>query len=188
MSHTTNPGNLDPEPENEEEQVTSDPQQRTVPWRIIVLAAVALLLAVVIGTQVLGVLYVIVFPPAPPLPGDVTLMSHINTDYGVDEWLYDSRQSACDVLTYYVNSGGACRMAPFQCSDTRTDDPSTTGSTTPGQNVARCVGESKVSIFAMRWQAIIATGPSADVPTEFRIVREIYWTGQVPPMPKPELP
>jgi hypothetical protein len=178
----TNPGNPDPEPENDEEQASADPHQRTVPWRIIVLGAVVLILAVIIGTQVLGVLYVIVFPPAPPLPGDVTLLSHTNTDYGVDEWLYDSRQSTCDVLTYYVNSGGECRIAPFECGDTKSDNPDITGANNPGQNIARCVGESKISIFAMRWQAIIATGPSNDVPTEFRITREIFWSGEVPPI------
>src|SRR5689334_19588636 len=111
----TNPGNPDSQLEADEQQVTHDSQQRTVPWRIIVLGAVAIILAVIIGTQVLGVLYVIVFPPAPPLPGDVTLMSHTSTDYGVDEWLYDSHQRVCDVLTYYVNSGGECRIAPFEC-------------------------------------------------------------------------
>jgi hypothetical protein len=158
-----------------------------VPWRIIVLGVVALVLAVIIGTQVLGVLYVIVFPPGPPLPGDVTLVSHVNTDYGVDEWLYDSRQSTCEVLTYYTNSGGKCRITPLQCGD-QTDAADSTGWTAPGQHIARCVGESKVSIFAMRWQAIVATGPSRDMPTEFRIVREIFWTGQIPPMTTPEQP
>jgi hypothetical protein len=188
LSHTTNPGNLDPQPENDTEQVTSAPHQRTVPWRIIVVGIVALLLAVFIGTQVLGVLYVIVFPPVPPLPGDVTLVSHANTDYGVDTWLYDSRQKPCDVLTYYMNSGGECRLTPSECGDTKdkslvADDPSAAG-----QNIARCVGVSNVSIFAMRWMAIIATGPSSDLPTEFRIEREVYWTGEVPPIPQQEQP
>lgn len=188
-----NPGSLDSENELAEDQgriVESQP--RTIPWRIIVLGVIALVLAVIIATQVLGVLYVIVFPPGPPLPGDISLMSHTSQDYGVDDWLYDSRQSACNVLTFYVNSGGECRIAPAQCAD----DDETSGESdlssfavpALNQHVARCSGESKISIFAMRWQVIIATGPSPDVPTRFRITREIYWTGQVPPEQQLELP
>ncbi|MEO8610323.1 MAG: hypothetical protein ABI690_20675 [Chloroflexota bacterium] len=188
MSHTTKPGNPDSEPEIDEEQADAVTGRRTVPLRVILLGVIALLLAVFIGTQVLGVLYVIVFPPAPPLPGDLTLMSHTNTDYGVDDWLYDSRQKPCDIVTYYTNSGGQCRLALFQCGNTQANSTSENDQPLPGDNVARCVGESKISIFAMRWQANIATGPSADVPTEFRISREIYWTGAAPPIPQPVSP
>ncbi len=188
MSPTTNSGNLDATPDNAEEQVTPVPPSRRVPWRIIVLGVVTLLLAVIIATQVLGVLYVIVFPPGPPLPGDLTLLRHVNSDYGVDEWLYDSRQQACDVLAFYMNSGGECRIGQSQCADTANDDPNASELVSPGQHIARCIGESKVSIFGMRWQAIIATGPHPDVPTEFRVTREIYWTGQIPPLQIPEPP
>lgn len=161
---------------------------RAVPWMIIVLGAVALILAVVIGTQVLGVLYVIIFPPVPPLPGDVTLVSHINTDYGVDEWLYTSQQNSCDVLIFYTANGGECRIAPFQCGDNRTDDQTMTGENTPSQHIARCVGQTQASIFAMRWQIILATGPDPATPTQFRLTREVFWSGQIPPMNIPELP
>jgi hypothetical protein len=96
------------------------------------------------------------------------------------------------VLTYFINSGGQCRIAPEQCKDENKESGDSSSSSVAvsvlGQHIARCIGESKISIFAMRWQAIIATGPSPDVPTEFRITREIYWTGQVPPMPQVDPP
>lgn len=163
-------------------------EKRTVPWKIIVLGIIALVLAVVIATQVLGVLYVIIFPPAPPLPGDLTLVSHTNVDYGVDEWLYMSRQNSCDVLMFYIANGGECRIAPLQCSETLTTDPGMTGSGRGGQHVARCIGETTASIFAMRWQAIIATGPNAENATTFRLIREVFWSGQIPPLPNLQVP
>jgi len=188
LSHTTKPGNLDTVPDDEISQEVAESTRRGVPWKIIVLAIVALGLGLVIGTQVIGVLYVILFPPLPPLPGEVTQVSHTNADYGVDEWLYTSRQNVCDVLNFYIEQGGQCRIAPLQCGDNRTDDESLTGATTLGQHVARCVGETKASIFAMRWLAVIATGSNPDTPTEFRLTREIYWSGQIPPIPQPEGP
>jgi hypothetical protein len=175
LSHTTKPGNLDTAPEDE---------GRGVPWKVIVLGLIALVLAVVIGTQVIGVLFVILFPPAPPLPANVTLVSHTNTDYGVDEWLYTSSQNVCDVLIFYMENGGQCRIAPLQCGDNRTDDESLTGADSSGQHIARCVSETTASIFAMRWQVVIATGSTPDVWAQFRLQREIFWSGQVPPMPE----
>ena len=160
---------------------TTGSEARPVPWKIIILGIVALVLAVVIATQVLGVLYVILFPPQPPLPADVSLVRHTNTDYGVDEWLYNSSQSACTVMKFYVEKNGQCRIAPLQCEgDNPTYDKTLPGVSAFSQNVARCTGETKVSIFAMRWEVDIATGPSPDVPTQFSLTREVFWTGQVP--------
>jgi hypothetical protein len=186
LSHMNRSGN--PESLPLEDAEVDQPEQRTVPWKIIILGVIALVLAVVIATQVLGVLYVIIFPPAPPLPGDLTLVSHTNVDYGVDEWLYLSSQNSCDVLIFYTANGGECRIAPMQCVETRTDDPNMTGESTFGQHIARCIGETKASIFAMRWQAIIATGPDAETPTQFRLIREVFWSGQIPPLPNLQVP
>jgi hypothetical protein len=188
LSHTTKPGNLETLPEDELGQEVAVEEGRGVPWKIIVLGVIALVLAVVIGTQVIGVLFVILFPPAPPLPANVTLVSHSNADYGVDEWLYTSNQNVCDVLIFYMERGGQCRIAPLQCGDNRTDDETLTGVDSSGQHIARCVGETTTSIFAMRWQAVIATGSTPETRAQFRLQREIFWSGQVPPMPEqPEL-
>ena len=188
MSHTTNPGNLDTELSNDEDQLAADPRPRTVPLRVIVLGVIALLLAVYIGTQVLGVLYVIMFPPGPPLPADLTLMSHTNTDYGVDGWSYSSTQQPCDIVTFYENSGGECELLSASCSDGQTVTSSSNVNLFPGQNAATCTGVTHPSIFAMRWSAVISIAGVSDGATEFDIRREMFWTGQAPPVATPEAP
>ncbi len=187
MSHTNRSGDPEPSPLDNLDAVVAAPENRTVPWKIIILGVIALVLAFVIATQVLGVLYVIIFPPAPPLPGDVTLVSHTNVDYGVDEWLYLSRQNSCDVLVFYTANGGVCRIAPLQCVEAPTDDPAIISGNGAGEHISRCIGETTASIFAMRWQVIIATGPNAETPTEFRLIREVFWSGQIPPLPDLQL-
>jgi hypothetical protein len=155
------------------------PPASGVPLKVILLGILAVLLAVFIGTQVLGVLYTILFPPAPPLPANTTQISHQNLDYGVDDWEYGTDQSGCDVVTFYMDKGGVCRAAPFACGGQLSlGDNSGDGS---AEHVARCVGETHVSLFAMRWEAIIATGYSSGGKTHFRLTREMYWTGAVPP-------
>jgi hypothetical protein len=143
----------------------------------------ALALAVFIATQVIGVLYAIVFPPAPPLPDKTTVISHKNIAYGVDDWEYGTDQDACRVVQFYAEKGGACRAAPFQCAPNPSPDDLTPGQNTEGQHVARCVGQTQFSVFAMRWEAIIAANYQAQGKTHFRLTREVYWTGAVPPQP-----
>jgi hypothetical protein len=165
----------------EQDEVQADvPVKRTVPWLIIILGIVALGLAVIISTQVLGVLYVIIFPPQAPLPGDVTLTSHTNEDYGVDKWFYSTQQDACAIVQFYIANGGECRIAPFQCAVTNSDQEIVTADATPGQQVATCEGQSTASIFAWRWEANITTSKTPDAKAEFALTREMYWTGKVP--------
>ncbi len=162
------------------------PANRRVPTRIIVLGLIAVVFAVVIGTQVIGVLYAIFFPPAVPLPDQVDLVSHTSSDYGTDDWLYSSSKvSACDIAQYYAAKSVQCRIAPFSCID----GSSTTaaGANARNQNVARCTGTQTFSIFALRWQVNIATGSSDEQKAVFRLDREIFWTGAVPPSNPPSL-
>ena len=180
-----NPGN-DSDPQVDANEAQALPANRRVPTRIIVLGLIAVVFAVVIGTQVIGVLYAIFFPPAVPLPEQVDLISHTSTDYGTDDWLYSSSKvSACDIAQYYASKDAQCRVAPFSC----VDGSSTTaaGPNAGNQNVARCVGTQTFSIFALRWQVNIATGSSGDQKAIFRLDREIFWTGAVPPYNPPSL-
>jgi hypothetical protein len=187
LSPTSKSGN--PDTSAEAEAVASEQpelQERSIPLVFVLLAVVVLILAVVIGSQVIGVLYVIVVPPAPPLPEDVTLISHTNSDYGVDAWVYTSNQPACEVVEFYIEQGGQCHIAPT-CDAVSTSEPALPNVENTAQNVARCVGKADASIFALRWQAIIATGRTPDVATEFRVEREMFWTGAVPPITQPVL-
>ncbi|MBI5669184.1 MAG: hypothetical protein HZC41_14360 [Chloroflexi bacterium] len=153
------------------------PARRTIPWQVLLLGLAGLALALLVGSQVIGVLYSIVAPPLPPLPEGVALLEHTGADYGVDEWLYGTPQSACDVVRFYENNGADCRLSNGGCSGMRAGE---TPSTEP-QSVAQCEGEKRFSIFAMRWNVIVATGYQQNGPTHFRLTREVFWTGDIPP-------
>ncbi len=161
------------------------PETRRVPTKIIVMGLVAIVFALVIGSQVIGVLYAIFFPPAAPVPDQATLVSHTSKDYGVDDWLYTSNQTPCEVVRFYQSNDAQCRVAPVWCDTGAATAPE--GLKTSGQNVARCIGIQNFSIFALRWEVIVATGTTADQPSQFRLNREIYWTGAVPPNNPPTL-
>lgn len=179
------PGSPDTPPEQLDE-AESRLGGRRPPLHIILLGVLALALAVFIATQVLGILYAIVLPPPPPLPDAVTVISHTNTAYGVDEWLYSTISAPCQVVIFYEEQGSTCRTAPGWCA--LTDQPQPDESVNFGgvynQHVALCSGASKFSIFAMSWDVAISTGSGPDELTNFRIAREIYWTGGVPPRPQ----
>jgi hypothetical protein len=129
-----------------------------------------------IGSQVIGVLVAILFPPVPPLPLNLTLVSHQSGEHGLDNWVYDAGQTPCNAVAFYESVGGSCEITPGYCQDTST-----------AVQVATCSGEIRFSIFAMRWDVIIS--PVADPEhSELRLSREVFWTGAVPPrdFPLPE--
>jgi hypothetical protein len=138
-----------------------------------------LLICLIIGIQAFGILFSIVFPPFPPLPESVIEVRHTPVDHGVDEWVYQTQQNACDVVQYYEEAGGLCSFPSGSCQDESPDDIRLI---TSGQHVATCVGESQFNIFAYRWEANIADSyQSDDGGTQFGLIREVFWTGAVPP-------
>lgn len=149
------------------------------------MGVVVLAVGVYIGTQVLGVLFGVIAPPAPPLPGNLTEVEHISTDYGSDEWLYTSAQHPCEVAQVYINAGGQCEFAPQWCREGGGTQPDSYARITPGDHVGRCMGVTSFSIFAQRWQVLIATiGSSGAEGASFRVVRDVLWAGdQLGPAP-----
>jgi hypothetical protein len=155
-----------------------DPPAARIPWLVLILVVLALILALYIGTQVIGVLFGIASPPEPPLPGGAQEISHSSREHGLDDWVYASHQNACEVVDFLRESGGVCEVDPVWCFDGGNLTPR------PGsgkQRVASCSADTKFSIFAMRWQAIITAGYSADGQTRLEISREISWSGSLPP-------
>jgi hypothetical protein len=184
LSLISSSGKPDPSLEEPDAVIPSEDEQRPFPLKWILLSLVILGGACIIGFQIIGVLYVIVFPPTPPVPDGAVEVSHVNTDYGVDQWVYLTTEPACDVLRFYLNEGVQCRLAPNCDVAPATGAAPNTENTS--QVVARCAAEEQASIFAMRWQLIIAISPS--LRTEFRLEREVFWTGAAPPLQQPELP
>lgn len=158
----------------------SPPVKIRRPRLVLLLGVVALVLAVFIGSQVLGVLFGIVFPEKPPLPPDVKELSHESTSYGVDSWLYSSDEDACTVLEFYQAQATKCTVSPFGCGADMVLE-----NTHPGEHVALCSGEKAFSIFLMTWDVNIATGDGTTTQTEFRLSRKVYWAGDSP-RPTPE--
>ncbi|GIK29629.1 MAG: hypothetical protein IT298_10600 [Chloroflexi bacterium] len=152
------------------------PQAKRRGWGGIALAVILIALAVLIGTQILGVLYGLLFPPSPPLPDSFTLLQSTSPSYGVDDWLYASSEDACRVARDFERAGASCTIAPGICNSgfVQMEEPRA------GSNVARCTGEFHWSIFAQRYYANIAAGYGDDQPTRVRIEREIFWTGVIP--------
>ena len=145
-------------------------------WGGIVIAAILVVLAVIIAVQVLGVLYGVLFPPAPPTLDGFTVSSHTSPSYGVDDWLYGSPDDACRVARYYQSMGAECTIAPQTCESGAFESESPRA----GINVARCVGDIHWSIFAQRYHVNIAGGYEETMPTRIRLEREIFWTGALP--------
>jgi hypothetical protein len=151
------------------DQVVTAREGARLPWLILIVGIVGLLLALYIGSQVLGVLVGILFPPNPPLPPNVAQVSHQSTEHGVDEWVYASDVVAPDaIIDYYEAAGADCETIP-----------------TANQQITTCSGEKTFSIFAMRWDAVISANAEG---SELRLSREVFWTGAIPPrdFPLPE--
>lgn len=135
----------------------------------------AILAAFAVGVQIISVLYAVLFPPLPPLIDGAELISSTNHDYGVDDWVYSIDQDACSVAEYYVEQGGTCSITPMLCGEISIDVPRF------NQHIARCTGDVRFSIFAMRWRTLISTGDQGEPQTIFRLSREVFWTGEIPP-------
>lgn len=157
-------------------------QRRSLPLSIILMGVVVLLVGGYVGTQVIGVLFGLIAPPLPPTPPNLTSIDHSSTDYGSDEWLYASPQHPCDVAQFFIANGGQCEFAPQWCSAGGGTNPDSYVRITAGDHVARCLGTSPFSIFAQRWQVLIATSGSTGADgTTFRLVRDVLWNGDAGP-------
>jgi hypothetical protein len=147
------------------------PRRRGCSLGLITAALIVAVLALYVGFQVISVLYGIIMPPLPPVPGSARETSHESSDYGIDRWTYITPSEVCGLLLYYETSGGVCEAAPGQCGRTGTDQ-------VEAPAVAQCSGEVPFSIFTMRWSAALYGGEGQE--TELDLSREVYWIGTGP--------
>lgn len=152
-------------------------ERQRLGWGAIGLAAVLVLLAVMIGVQVLGVLYGVLFPPQPARLDSFVELTHTSPSYGVDDWLFASSDDACRIVRFFQSNGASCRVAPGTCDSGFAEGEEMRA----GFNVARCTGSIEWSIFAQRYYVNIAAGYEEDAPSRVRLEREIFWTGSLPP-------
>lgn len=149
---------------------------------LVVVSLVLVAVALFVASQIIGVLWALVFPALPPVPPGVTELEYEAEVYGVDSWLYGTSDDACTIVTYYEEAGGNCRVAPGICEeDAERIDPRSRG-----ENAGRCTGRTEFSLFQMSWEANIATGYEGEHSTHFRVSREVFWIGTIPePTPMP---
>lgn len=152
------------------------PASRRPPVLLIFLA-VAFGLALIVGFNILRVLYGVIAPPLPPLPAGMTETSHVSEAYGADVWGYTSPEQPCAAAAYLESQGGTCQYSPLQCSES--DSVPFTGSSTTV--IARCHGATAFSIFHMQWWAeIIHDNNTTETPTILNLEREVFWIGTGP--------
>src|SRR4051794_2527483 len=73
----------------------------------------ALLFAIFVAARIIPTLAALVLPPDPPLPNvAATQVSHESKGVGLDEWVYATEATGCDVAKYYLTRIGNCSYDP----------------------------------------------------------------------------
>jgi hypothetical protein len=141
-------------------------------WLALLLGGCGVVFAATIGAQAVGTLGAIVGPPGPPVPDTAVQVSHSSTAHGIDTWEYTADIDPCAAVAFYQGQGGSCALREGWCAG---DERGLLEI-----SVARCVGDTAFSAFALRWRAEIAAGPQPAT-TRLTLEREVSWMGALPP-------
>jgi hypothetical protein len=144
---------------------------------LLIVAAALFIIALLIGIQVIGVLFAIISPPPPPLPDDRNERLHSSADYGVDDWTFTTSMTPCDVIRLVEDAGGVCQISPVEC-----EAPGDAFAESGSAMVARCEGTLNFSIFSQSYETVISRRGDSEAGSELRVIREIYWIGSAPPV------
>src|SRR5688572_11040616 len=115
-----NSGSADDTPvvEDDDTENGTDAPRRSPSFLLVLLLILGLVLAIYIGTNVIGVLFGMVSPPLPPLPTGLTETNHVSEAYGADVWTYTNPDDGCSFVEFYQQHG-LCTVAPMQCGELR---------------------------------------------------------------------
>jgi hypothetical protein len=179
MSSTGSPKAPQPDAAPEPRPDTGD-SPSTGPVLLLVIAAVLVIAALVIGVPVIGALYALVAPPEPPLPSGQTLMrSWVHSGgAGIEERLYGSTGDPCALLAFYETRGVCTLNVPEACA--AQDAPALSR-----VEIAVCTGSALYSGFAQRWRAVIAAGYETPLPTRLRLAHQRVLDAQLAETPLP---
>jgi len=165
-------------PNPESPQPHDAPRGKIPVWVGLVALVGAVIFAFVVGVQIIGALYALIAPPAPPVPAGVVEMEHLNTRHGADEWLYGTQADPCAVTAFYAELGATCTPVGTLCEGARlTVDAARVPITT---QVATCTYQGTVSVFTYAYKVGVWAGYGAVSPTRFRVTREVFWGGGAP--------
>lgn len=155
--------------------------RRSVPLTILGLGILGLVVAILVGTQALPVLYAMLFPPQPPVPQSAQEISKQAVGDGLDRWNYLVDDQACNTLQFYHDLNAQCTVSPDWCGGGTSTDL-TNVPNLPRQRIAECTSDKTYAVFAMRWQAVIYTADTeSDRKTRIEMSRQVYWGGVLPP-------
>ena len=153
------------------------PNNQSLPPRFPVwLAVVAGLAVLVCGglviARIAAPLAGLLAPADPPFFSPARLLERRMPETGVDEWLYATEASGCEVYDWYAARADVCRLNPgVSCAPDETD-PAETGSFSVGY----CQGSKPFGDFAADWEIYISDGYNDENGrTRFLIAREIDW-------------
>jgi hypothetical protein len=140
-------------------------------WMPLVGLIIALLFAIFVGVRVVPTLSGVVLPPDPPLPaGAVSMLSHEGKGVGLDEWLYGTTRSGCQVARYYEQRFGYCLFDPDSNCERGGVPPMQAGSSS---FIARCDGKDTFGAYQATWTVYISSGYAEQGQTHFRVIREV---------------
>jgi hypothetical protein len=150
--------------------IGSQPPRR---WLLPVLL-VLFVLALVVGWQVVGVLFGLVSLPEPPVPSFAEASGHRPEVYGFDTWSYRAGALVSELTLYYMQAGATCSAPPF--SD---EQSALIGRLFPQATnvVALCEGSEIFSRFTMYYMAAITSYDQNEALTYLDISRRIDWIG-----------
>jgi hypothetical protein len=135
----------------------------------------ALVLAVLVIVRVASPLAALLFPAEPPFFAPASLIEHRTPYASVDEWLYASDVSGCEIYDWYYERATSCTPSMASSCDGSGFLPSQDGS----YSVGYCYGRELFGDFAADWEIYISDGYNdAAGRARFLIAREIDWINQ----------
>jgi hypothetical protein len=147
--------------------------QRRGRWLLLVLLLL-FVLALVIGWQVVGVLFGLVSLPEPPVPSFAEETAHREDIYGFDTWSYRASALVSEMTLYYTQAGATCTTLPFSDAQAALLARLFPQSTNV---VALCEGSETFSRFTMHYMAAITSYDANEALSYLDISRQIDWIG-----------
>lgn len=153
---------------------STDDDEGSIGWLPVLIGVAALVIALVVGSQVVSAVYSLLFLPQAPVPANATLISATQQGYGSDTYHYQSMDSACAVIDYYQAQGATCASVVAWCQNVSIDQLPPEYAY---QTAATCSQMVPFSAFGMLYRVEIRTGSLIDFKSEFYLEREILWSG-----------
>jgi hypothetical protein len=154
-------------------QETRDKNEGIPLWIPIIGLFLVFIIAVVVGIRVLPTLSALVMPPSPRLPdGVVKALQEEQKGAGLDEFVYGSTMSGCQIAQFYqdwlkecvYDPGITCRNGQLEQATVPTDNT---------YHVARCQGYQSIGMGRFMWTVYISSGYQQENTTVFRVIREV---------------